>query len=339
MRSHLAMDYQLTIEKQMIKKKIILICSDDEEGSTDIVCSYLNALDKKFIRFSDSDKIKIENVFIENNNIDFTFILKGKSMNYSDISSYWYRRSEIAFETFNIDEKFMHLDADITKITNDFQNSEYVKLTSFIEYMFNKKAKLNRFEDNHINKLIVLEKATSFDLLIPSTYIANNKKYLSSKDNYITKAISDLFAIDKRANVGYSVKTERIKKNDILYDEFFYTLFQKEIKKAFELRIFFMNNSFYSSAIFSQSNAKTEVDFRNYDDEKPNRVEPFILPIKIESQLRKLLDSLKLISGSIDMIVTSDYQYIFLEVNPVGQFEQVTFPCRYNIHKKIAELL
>lgn len=323
----------------MSKKGIILICSDVDEGSTDIVCSYLNAFNKKFIRFSEKDKIKVGHVFIENNNIDFTFTLKDNSLKYSDISSYWYRRSKIAFESFTIDGRFELENQDITRITNDFQNAEYKKLTSFIEDMFNQKAKLNCSKDNDINKLVVLERASYFGLVVPSTHITNNKKNLYNNRNYITKAISDLFAIDNTKELGYAVKTKRMKTNDIAFDDFFYTLFQNEIEKAFELRIFYMNNTFYSSAIFSQRNLKTEVDFRNYDMDKPNRVVPYKLPKEIEEKLRKLLNSINLNSGSIDMIVTSDYEYVFLEVNPVGQFEQVSFPCRYNLHKKIAEVL
>jgi D-alanine-D-alanine ligase-like ATP-grasp enzyme len=48
------------------------------------------------------------------------------------------------------------------------------------------------------------------------------------------------------------------------------------------------------------------------------------------------MQKLKLNTGSIDMIYTNDSKFIFLEVNPVGQFGMVSKPCNYNLEKKIA---
>lgn len=96
---------------------------------------------------------------------------------------------------------------------------------------------------------------------------------------------------------------------------------------------------FFSSAIFSQSDNQTKVDFKRYNNIKPNRVVPFKLPISIEKKLICFMNDCGLNSGSIDMIYTKDKNFVFLEVNPVGQFEQVSFPCNYNIFKHIAEYL
>ena len=48
---------------------------------------------------------------------------------------------------------------------------------------------------------------------------------------------------------------------------------------------------------------------------------------------------LKLDSGSIDIIVTNKGEYVFLEVNPVGHFTQVSSPCNYYLEKEIAEII
>lgn len=92
-------------------------------------------------------------------------------------------------------------------------------------------------------------------------------------------------------------------------------------------------------AIFSQSNSQTNVDFRKYDDKLPNRCVPYILPNKIENALRDLMNSLNLNTGSIDLIVDTQDNYYFLEINPVGQFGMVSQPCNYYLEKKVAEYL
>ena len=51
------------------------------------------------------------------------------------------------------------------------------------------------------------------------------------------------------------------------------------------------------------------------------------------------MDTLKLSTGSIDLVVDINDVYYFLEVNPVGQFGMVSSPCNYNIEKKLVNTL
>src|SRR5690606_41647080 len=66
---------------------------------------------------------------------------------------------------------------------------------------------------------------------------------------------------------------------------------------------------------------------------RSNRTVAFNLPSDIENKLTKLMNVLSLNFGSIDMIVSKNREYYFLEVNPVGQFGMVSFPCNYNIER------
>jgi glutathione synthase/RimK-type ligase-like ATP-grasp enzyme len=92
-------------------------------------------------------------------------------------------------------------------------------------------------------------------------------------------------------------------------------------------------------AIFSQKNPKTLVDSRKIDLSAPNRSVPFKLPVDVKSKLSKVLRELKLNTGSIDMLVSTSNDYIFLEVNPIGQFGMVSRPCNYPIEQNISNLL
>ena len=92
-------------------------------------------------------------------------------------------------------------------------------------------------------------------------------------------------------------------------------------------------------AIFSQNDEQTQLDYRNYNRVKPNRNIPYILPKDIETKLQKLMDKLDLNTGSIDMMVTTEGEYVFLEVNPTGQFGWVSENCNYYLEEKIAHCL
>jgi glutathione synthase/RimK-type ligase-like ATP-grasp enzyme len=90
-------------------------------------------------------------------------------------------------------------------------------------------------------------------------------------------------------------------------------------------------------AIFSQLDSLTELDYRNYNLEKPNRTVPFSLPENIELKLELLMKGLKLDTGSIDLILNREGDYVFLEVNPTGQFGWLSKSCNYYIEREIAK--
>jgi glutathione synthase/RimK-type ligase-like ATP-grasp enzyme len=107
----------------------------------------------------------------------------------------------------------------------------------------------------------------------------------------------------------------------------------------YELRIFFLGEKYFPMAIFSQGNRNTEVDYRHYDEKKENRAVPYVLPNDLENKLKRLMMKIGLNSGSIDIIVDDNYDYIFLEVNPVGQFEWLSANCNYFIEREIAKYI
>jgi glutathione synthase/RimK-type ligase-like ATP-grasp enzyme len=48
---------------------------------------------------------------------------------------------------------------------------------------------------------------------------------------------------------------------------------------------------------------------------------------------------LELTTASIDLIVDLNENYVFLEVNPDGQFGMISYPCNYYLEKEIANQL
>ena len=74
-------------------------------------------------------------------------------------------------------------------------------------------------------------------------------------------------------------------------------------------------------AIFSQNDDKTKIDYRNYNDEIPNRCVPFILPEKVLDKIKQFVKISHHNTGSIDMIYSESEEYYFLEINPMGQFD------------------
>jgi glutathione synthase/RimK-type ligase-like ATP-grasp enzyme len=50
------------------------------------------------------------------------------------------------------------------------------------------------------------------------------------------------------------------------------------------------------------------------------QLEPFSLPEQVEASLLRLMDSFEINFASLDMILTPEGEFVFLELNPNGQW-------------------
>jgi len=312
---------------------MILVISRDYDQSTSDVVEWLLKFKEKFILINEYNYIKNISYFQTQERARVTIETSlNEKINFSDLNSIWYRRGNFYYSQTSRENKL--------KDFLDHDKKEWQIVNELLMQNLNEKFIIGDFFNKDTNKIKVLKVAAKKGLLIPSTLIANNKALVVKffkNEKIINKTIGNVIHLNKD-NYVYNNRTVEINVDD-LPDNFFPSQFQKLIEKKYELRIFYINGKFFSSAIFSQNNEKTKIDFRNYDNKKPNRVVPYTLPKKIEIKLEKLMQELKLNTGSIDIMVTPNNDFYFLEVNPVGQFGMVSIPCNYNCEKYLAETL
>jgi glutathione synthase/RimK-type ligase-like ATP-grasp enzyme len=67
--------------------------------------------------------------------------------------------------------------------------------------------------------------------------------------------------------------------------------------------------------------------------------EIFTLPERVEASVHRLLDSFDLNFASLDMIVTPEGDYVFLELNPNGQWLWLEFELGLPLVSSMADLL
>ena len=96
-------------------------------------------------------------------------------------------------------------------------------------------------------------------------------------------------------------------------------IFQKEIKKKYELRITYFGGFMVAAKLNSQLHAEGAVDWRAIPG-KEMSIEPYILPDSLKQQIRAFMKKMGLVFGALDFIVNEEHDYIFLEVNEQGQF-------------------
>lgn len=269
-----------------------------------------------------------------------SFDLFGQSFSVDDISVVWYRRDR-TYITESIDN--MSNDSNKEKLKRTIFRETNTLRSHFYSLLENKKW-LSEPKSSLVNKLDILKLAVTVGLKVPDTLVTTSKNSLINFFNkhekkVIIKPISEsiYFKEDKKF---YSNMT-RLLKDEVAFsmpETFFPCLVQKCIDRSFEIRVFYLEGKCYSLAVFFEQSTNGEVDTRRGYRYLPKSC--YQLPESVEIKIDKLMKNLKMETGSLDLIRTPNGEFIFLEVNPVGQFSgMVSYPGNYYLEKKIAQYL
>lgn len=314
--------------------------------STDIVIQWLDFYGKKYIRINGDEKRYILDN-IDSSGIYIRDLYTNEKTNLSLASACWWRRRgfrhlQLSPARLSSPSNNIPPPHQIEDLLNKYIQSEQSSLIKYIEGSLYQSIPINLGSPTYdLNRLCVLDQARKIGLKTPIYEIITSAEGLqSARDKYgqiVTKAIGDGI-YDVVDNFRYYTYTEEV--SGPLYenicDHFHPSLIMEQIHKAYEIRSFFIDGDIYSMAIFSQSNEVSRVDYRKMP---PPVGVPYQLPPDIEEKLKILYESLGLNTGSSDIIVDKNNNYIFLEINPVGQLGMTSIPCNYNLESKIARYL
>lgn len=312
----------------------VLIFSESYDSSTNSVVQHLNQLNVPYLRINTNFNFdNICSVNIQNEKLEIEFNFKDKIYSINDFSLIWARRGFFNIKEIDLKNKFKHLNID--SVFETHLQSEVHTLIDFLAYEIeNTNALCIGNPSNYdINKLIVLKKAVECGLNIPNTFIVKEAKKLegafSANDVLVSKPMSNClnyFSLQKNSLITQGNMTRSL--SEIGKEKFSYSLFQNIIEIEFELRIFFILDKYFCSAII-----------KNKNEPQKRRMMPYKLPKNILDKLMTLMEELNLNTGSIDLLVDSDLNYYFLEVNPCGQIEWLADSAFPNLHYDIASII
>jgi MvdD family ATP-grasp ribosomal peptide maturase len=259
-----------------------------------------------------------------------------KQLNLQDISAVWYRRVRMGAGIPTT------MDAQLRQAS--VQESEVTVLGAI--------ASLNVFQLDpvlHIrraeHKQLQLQIARSLGLETPRTLITNNPQAVlefarECESGMVTKMLS-AFAIYDRGQEQV-VFTNPVKPEDLENLEglrFCPMCFQENIPKALELRTTIVGQHVFTGAIDSQSLPAARHDWRRQALTLIDAWQAYDLPPEIEAKLLELMAYFQLNYGAFDLILTPDGRYIFLEINPAGEFYWLEKYAGLPISQAIADLL
>ncbi len=174
----------------------------------------------------------------------------------------------------------------------------------------------NRAADNKTRQLRV---AREVGLVIPPTLItadpAAARRFFAAHDGRVIAKLQTPLGYSMAGGGGLPTRLLRSEDLDALAGlRHCPMVFQRYVDKALELRIAWVDGQALVGAL---DGARCGVDWRY---ESTAQWQPHSLPEAVHQRLAALMTRLGLRQGAIDLIVTPAGEYVFLEVNPNGEW-------------------
>lgn len=304
---------------------MILIITHKEDYTVDIVVDKLNERNIDYYRFNCEDICEQGYTFKLGQDPQF---LIG---DISQICSVWFRRTKLPEVRSNSHaEKLFVLNDYDSLLANIYPLINTQKWMSEPKYIY-------RAE----NKLWQLKIAQAIGFIIPNTIVTSDRTQIRRfadkfSQRIIIKPITHGRLDDPsgRRNIFTNLVSSEHLDNLEEYD-LTPCIFQEYIDKEYELRITVVDNEVFSAKVDSQANENSKVDWRK----EKIRFTPYKLPVGIANKCVEIVKKMNLTFGAIDLIKTHNGEYVFLEINPNGQWGWIEFDTEMPISDAIINFL
>jgi glutathione synthase/RimK-type ligase-like ATP-grasp enzyme len=294
----------------------VLIITNDHDEHADAVIEELTRREVPVFRFHPADfphacSVSIE---IEDGIVHGELRNSDHRVRFDDICGAWYRRSGNLYET-RLSMTSERLD---NYVKTQVQATVSALCSTLDTLWVSHPLTLRRGEV----KALQLVAASSAGLKIPHTLISNDPERAAPFVAALGDAecaIKPLLAVgvtDDQGGFRMPLTAMLPRGHSLESVAHAPTILQPYVDKAFELRCVVIGEQIFAAKMDTQADEKSRVDSRGGDPDH----DIFVLPDEVKSSLRRLMDSFGLNFASLDMIVTPDGEFVFLELNPNGQW-------------------
>lgn len=319
-------------------ESMVLIFTYSEDPHAEAVINHLDSLNIGYVRIDTDIYPFQEKIIIQNTDhsfIDWKLEWKGEFViDKNNLKSIWCRRI--------VDPK------KPTHFTNDIHRFVSFERTEAIYSIINDFSGLILCNPPDVqkaqNKVLQLKAAKICGLETPKTLVTSVydavKTFWKKHDKNIAykPQKTALFQYNGQELVTYTRKLSDEALENIAAIEVTPGMYQEYIEKKIELRVTVVGCEIFCCAMETQFVAQTKIDYRKYDFENVKHYS-FNLPVEIEKKILELLSYFKLSFASIDLILTPDNRYVFLDLNPNGQWLWTEKLADINISESIAHFL
>lgn len=316
---------------------MILLITNTTDVTVDFIVRSLRTRGVPFYRLN-TDYIGVDTQFC----FDFRrhrYIVIDRSLNVevdlSTVHSVYFRRPEI-----KVDSTWL------SGVEKTFIHNEIVFFLEGLYKILDKAFWLNKVYDirQAENKLYQLVVAEEVGLMVPCSLVTNipehaQEFYDGLGGQAIIKPIkSGLMATDQDG--GNSVIfTSQVKLDSDNIERIAPcpTYMQELLVKKADIRVTVVGKEVFAACIHSQSQDESKVDWRKSSEPlEHSRIE---LPADVQEMCIRLMRRLALNFGALDFVLDAEGNYIFLEINPNGQWAWIENQLKYPISNAITDLL
>jgi glutathione synthase/RimK-type ligase-like ATP-grasp enzyme len=313
--------------------KSILLITARFDPAADLLLAELRRRDVPSVRWN-TDHFPLDSVLTYRasaNDFRAEFVSDGRRIDLSTIGSVWWQWDQpggFPVELAGEEKRFAETESQLA----------LAALTTIGNFMWINNPKHERAARSKPAQLFV---AREIGLDIPRTVITNDPDEVrqfvaATQTQTVYKGLSQARDLESGKALFTGLLTqERIA--DLNLIRVTPGIFQERIKKSYELRVTVVGTRIFSAKIDSQAHAKATLDWRPFLQDLEYEVVE--LPPEIEAKILIFMRTFGLIYGAFDFIVTPEGRYVFLEVNPSGQYMWVECATGLEITAALADAL
>ncbi|WP_315823842.1 MvdC/MvdD family ATP grasp protein [Paraflavitalea speifideaquila] len=322
----------------MAKQKILIVTHSADNSSTQIVIDHIREAGAEAIRL-DVDRYPLETGLTtlysaEGWRIQLT--TDGMVHELEDVTAVWYRRGYNLGKGLQTVVEAPYLPATIEEVKRTLLGM----VEGLNAFHLGRNSVYRRLD----SKEEQLKVAVRNGLLVPPTCISNDPQQVSrfiDKHERVVSKMQSSFAIyregEEEVVFTNTVNAAHLEQLDAL--RYCPMVFQQQLEKKLELRVTIVGQAIFAFSIDSQQTRDAKVDWRKEGAGMVNDWQPYLLPDYMQSRLLAFMDSYGLNYGAIDLILTPEEEYYFLEINAAGEYFWLDKLCHHAISRQIAAVL
>lgn len=323
-------------------KTILIITHSKDNECADRVAEHLQAEGAQVLRF-DTDLYPGEAALTSQwDGQSWTYALhqRGEAHDLSHVDAIWYRRNRIGFLLDQMLEP-EYVSASLNEARATFHGWLTAQECFVLDPYFRvKEAETKEFQ---------LKLAQRIGMNIPQTSITNGAQDAQQFFKQRTQEGKEVITKMQSSFALYHNGQEEVVFTNVVGEEDMAAMeeglvtcpmqFQTKTEKVRELRVTVIGEAVYSFEIDSQASDKAKNDWRRDGMAMLDQWQPHELPASVKDQMLQLMRLLRLNYGAADFILTPEGDYVFLEVNPSGEFFWLDRLADGEMSKQVAAVL
>ncbi|HEV2222225.1 MAG TPA: hypothetical protein VGR84_04400 [Candidatus Acidoferrales bacterium] len=297
-----------------------LILTQHDDPHADMVIDSLVRKGSEYVRFETADfpqKIRAMLRYEMDTEDILSVSMNRQRVDLSRVRTVWYRRPELPVPQ-------SHLSA----VEQEFVRRESQQFLGALWRLLRDRFWVNAYASYQTARLkpYQLQVARKIGFEVPHTLITNDAaealRFFEQCQGRMIYKTFNAHARTEQNGKAYGIYTSQVKKEDLAAKlgeiRLAPCMFQEYVPKKVEIRVTVIGRKVFAAEIRPEGITYSKYDWRR--DRGSVSYRPFDLPGDLEVKVLEMLQQMGLVFGCIDLILTQDERFVFLEINPNGQW-------------------